>query len=57
MSNVMVLISSIRRTARESTIFIEPSRLRDYIARVTDILARIHGAFYGEMCIGHIESL
>jgi hypothetical protein len=53
----MVLISSIRRTARESTIFIEPSRLRDYIARVTDILARIHGAFYGEMCIGHIESL
>jgi hypothetical protein len=58
MSDVMVLMSeSFRRTARETTIFIDSSRLRDYMTRVTDIFARIHEALCGGTCIGHTESL
>jgi hypothetical protein len=48
MSDVMVLMSeSFRRAVRVITIFIESSRLRDYMTRVTNILARIHEALYG----------
>jgi hypothetical protein len=37
MNDVMVLMSeSFRRTAREITIFIESSRLRVHMTRVTD---------------------
>jgi hypothetical protein len=45
MSDVMVLKSeSFRRAARETTIFIESSRLRDHMTRVTDTFARrTHG--------------
>jgi hypothetical protein len=58
MSDVMVLMSeSFRRAVRVITIFLESSRLRDYMTRVTNILARIHEALYGGTCIGHIESL
>ena len=58
MSDVMTLMSeSFRRAARETTIFIESSRLRDHITRAIDIFARIYEALCGGTCIGNIESL
>ena len=57
MSDVMVLMSEgFRRTAREITIFIGSSRLRDHMTRVPDIFARIDEVLYGETCIGRIKS-
>jgi len=57
MSDVIVLMSESFRRAGEITIFIEFSRVRDHTTRVTDMFARIHEALYGEMYIGHIQSL
>lgn len=55
---VMVLMSEgFRRAARDITIFIESSRLRDHITRVIDIFRRIYEAHHGGTCIIHIKSL
>jgi len=52
MSDVMV-----RRSGRETTIFIESSRLKDHITRVIITFRRIYEAPHGGTCIGHIGSV
>jgi hypothetical protein len=57
-SDVMVLMSEgFRRAARQNTIFIKSSRLRDHITRAIDIFARSYEALYEGTCMGHIGSL
>ena len=54
MSDAMVLMSeSFYRAVREITIFIESSRLRDYIPRVMAIFVRNYEALYRGMCVSH----